>query len=69
MLSRPVLGPTRSPIQWVPGALSQEVKLPGREADHPSPTRAEVKKTWDLYIQRPIRLHGVVHKHLSTRTT
>jgi hypothetical protein len=32
------------PIQWVPGALSLEVKRPGREADHSPSTSAEVKK-------------------------
>jgi hypothetical protein len=32
--SRTALGPTQSPIQLVPGALSLRVKLPGREADH-----------------------------------
>jgi hypothetical protein len=40
------MGPTRPPIQWVPGALSPEVKQPGREVDHSPPTSAEVKKTW-----------------------
>jgi hypothetical protein len=38
-LSRPALGSTQPPIQWVPG-----VKRPGREADHSPPTGAEVKK-------------------------
>ena len=32
--SRPALGPTRSPIQWVP-ALFPGVKRPGRGVDHP----------------------------------
>jgi Zn-dependent protease with chaperone function len=32
--SRPALAPTQPPIQWVPGALTPEVKRPGREADH-----------------------------------
>jgi hypothetical protein len=36
--SRPALGPTQPPIQWVPG-----VKLQGREADHSPPSSAEVK--------------------------
>jgi hypothetical protein len=32
--SRPILGPTLPPIQWVPMALSSGVKRPGREAGH-----------------------------------
>jgi hypothetical protein len=51
--SRPVLGPTQSPIQWVPGALSPEVKRPGREADHSPPTSAEVKNSW-IYTSTPL---------------
>jgi hypothetical protein len=31
--SRPGLGPTRPPIQWVPGFFGG-VKPPGREVDH-----------------------------------
>jgi hypothetical protein len=45
--SRPALGPTQPPIQWVPG-----VKRPGREADRSSPTTAEVKKIW-IYTSFP----------------
>jgi hypothetical protein len=41
--SRPSLGPTQPPIQWVPGALSLGVKRPGGEADHSIPSSAEVK--------------------------
>jgi hypothetical protein len=44
--SRPALGPTQPPIQWVPGALSLEVKQPGREADHSPPSSGEVKNAW-----------------------
>jgi hypothetical protein len=56
MLSRPALGHTQPPIQWVPG-----VKRPGREADHSPPATAEVKKMWIyVYIHSSIRLHGVV---------
>jgi len=67
MHTRPALGPTQSPIWWVPG-----VKRPGREADHLPPSDAEVKNvgiytyttpcvftTWCLTKQR-IRLHDVV---------
>jgi hypothetical protein len=40
--SRTALGPTKPPIQWVPGALSLGVKRPGREADHSPPSSVEV---------------------------
>jgi hypothetical protein len=44
MSSRPALGSTQPPIQWLPGALSQGVQQPGCEADHSPPTSVEVKK-------------------------
>jgi hypothetical protein len=44
--SRPALGSTQPPIQWVPGALSPGVRRPDREADHSHPTSDKVKKTW-----------------------
>jgi hypothetical protein len=40
--SKPALGPTQPPIQWVPGALSLGVKRQGREADHSPPSNVEV---------------------------
>jgi hypothetical protein len=46
-VSRPALGPTQPPIQWVLGALSLEVKWRGREADHSPSLRAEVKNAWN----------------------
>jgi len=45
-VSRPDLGPTQPPIQWVPGTLSMWVKRPGREADHSPPSSDEVKNEW-----------------------
>ena len=42
-LSRPALGPTQPPVQWVPG-LSQGKKRPGREADPSLPSSAVVMK-------------------------
>jgi hypothetical protein len=37
------IGCHQPPIQWVPRAPSPGEKRPGREADHPPPTNAEVK--------------------------
>ena len=39
--SRPILGPTQPPIQWVPG-LSRGNVRPGRAADHLPPSSAAV---------------------------
>jgi hypothetical protein len=58
--SRPALGPTQPPIQWVPEALSLRVKLMGREADNSPPSSAKVKKASSYTSTPPIRLHGVV---------
>ena len=46
------LGPTQPPIQWVPD-LFRGVKRPGRGADHPPPSSAEVKKRVELYLYSP----------------
>jgi hypothetical protein len=45
--------PTKPPIQWVAGALSPEVKRPGREADHSPPSSAQVKECVELYLHSP----------------
>jgi hypothetical protein len=44
MGSRPALGTTQLPIQWVPEALSLGVKRPGSETDHSPPPSAEVMR-------------------------
>jgi hypothetical protein len=42
-VSRPALGPTHPPVQWVPGVLFPGVNArPGRDADHSPPSNAEV---------------------------
>ena len=46
--SRPALGPTHPPVQWVP-----EVKRPGRGVDHPPPSSAEVEGRAELYLYSP----------------
>jgi hypothetical protein len=50
--SRPSMGPTQSPTQWVAGVISPVAKRQEREADHPSPTGAEAKKKW-IYTSAP----------------
>jgi hypothetical protein len=43
-MSRPALGPTQPPVQWVPGVLSPGVKArPGIDADRSPPPSAEVE--------------------------
>jgi len=44
--SRPALGPSQPPLQWVPGALSLGVKRPTHESDHSPLSSAEVKNAW-----------------------
>jgi hypothetical protein len=41
---RPTLGPTQPSNQWLPGALSPEVKRQGREADLSHLSNTEFKK-------------------------
>jgi hypothetical protein len=53
-LSRPALGSTQPPIQWVLGALSQGVKL----TTHLQLVQRSRK--CDPYIHSPIHLHGIV---------
>jgi len=45
-VSRSALGPSQSPIQWVPGVLSFGVKRPRREDDHAPPSSREFKNAW-----------------------
>jgi hypothetical protein len=42
--SRTALGPTKLPIQWVPGAIFPGIKRPGCESDHSPPSNAEFKE-------------------------
>jgi hypothetical protein len=47
-----------TPIQWVSG-----VKRPGREADHPSPASAEVKKMWICTFTPPYAFMAYLTEH------
>jgi hypothetical protein len=53
-ISRPVLGPTQPPIQWVPGAFSPGIKWSGHEADDSPPTVSEVKNIWICISTVPV---------------
>jgi len=53
--SRPALGPTQPPIQWILG-----VKRPESEAGHSPPSSAEVMNAWSYTSTPPICLHGMV---------
>jgi hypothetical protein len=52
MSSRPALGSTQLPTQWVPEALSPGLKRPGHEAEQSTPANAEVKKI-SIYTSTP----------------
>jgi hypothetical protein len=54
------LGPTQPSIQWDRGALSLEVKRPGREADNSPPSSAQAENAWSYTYTLLIRRHGVV---------
>ena len=53
----PFLGPTETPVRWVPDALPSEVKRPGRAASHSAPSIPMFKKAWryKVYIYAPVR--------------
>jgi hypothetical protein len=59
--SRPAKESTKPPIQWVPRALSSEVKRQGRENDHSSPASAEFKKIWIYTSTLPYALQGQIY--------
>jgi hypothetical protein len=50
---RPAVWPTQPTIQWVPRALSQEIKRPEREAYDSLSSSAEVENLWN-YNSTPL---------------
>ena len=52
-LSRPALGPTQLPVQWVPG-LSRGKERPGRDADPSPPSSAVVMKGYSYTSTPPM---------------
>jgi hypothetical protein len=62
--SRPALGPTQPPIQWVSGIPSLSVKCPGSEINHSMIFSAEIKNKWSynllsLYVYVWEQLHFI----------
>jgi hypothetical protein len=53
--SRPALGPTQTPVQWVLG-LCTGVKLPGRGVDHSPHLEPRSKKEWSYTSTPPLVL-------------
>jgi hypothetical protein len=66
--SRPALGPIQLPIQWVPRALSLEIKQPGHEADHSPPSSTKIKECKELHLHSPNKSSWYGAK-LNTETT
>jgi hypothetical protein len=70
--SRPVLGSTLPPIQWVPRTLFPGLKRPGREADHSLPSSDEVKNIGAIrilpsYVFMVWCLNNVAHRPVAKR--
>jgi hypothetical protein len=68
-MSRPVLGPTKPPIQRTTGALSLEKMPPGSEADHSNSSSAEVKNAWSYTSVPQYDFIAWYSVKKSTRTT
>ena len=53
--SRPTLGPTQPPIQWVPGLFPGGKERPGRGIvhTHTHPSNAKVKERFELFFYSP----------------
>jgi len=57
--SRPALGPTQPPVEWVPG-LSRGKVRPGRAADHSPPSSAAVMEQYSYTSTHPLGHTGPV---------
>jgi hypothetical protein len=51
--SRPTVGPTQPPVQWVRGALCLELKRPWHEGNHSPSCSAEIKNAWNCTSTPP----------------
>jgi hypothetical protein len=70
MTLRSAMGSTQPPIQWVPAAVSCEVKRQGREADNSLPFSAEDKNGGVIPPLQPITVPlGLGHEPSSPART
>jgi hypothetical protein len=61
---RPVLEPTKPPIQWILWFPSPGVKQLGHEADYSFPSSAQVKNAWSYILTPPyIFMKGCLVQH------
>jgi len=67
--SRQVLGPTQHTIQWVPRALSSEIKKPKCESVHSPASNAEFENEWSDTSTSPVRLHGAYSDNFNVTFT
>jgi len=58
-LSRPALGPTQPPVQWVPGIFSGGKERPGRDADPSPSSSAVVHERVEVYLYSPYGRYGL----------
>jgi hypothetical protein len=57
-LSRPAMGPTQSPVEWVTG-LSRGKERPGRDADPSPPSSAVGHGRVEIYLYSPYGSYGL----------
>jgi len=57
-LSRPALGPTQPPVQWV-RVFPRGKERPGRDADPSPPSSAVGHERVELYLYSPCGLYGL----------
>jgi hypothetical protein len=58
-ISRPAVGFTQPPIQWVPGSLSAALKRPRCEVDHWPSSSVEAKNDWSYTSISSVWFNGV----------
>jgi hypothetical protein len=64
-VSRQTLRSTQSPVQRVPGVVSPVLKAAGQWRWQLTPSSAEVKNNYELYLLSSKRLHGVYWERFS----